>query len=766
MFSDKNLDHYVINETSSIRETLDKITKWKSRVVMVVDKTNRLHGIVTNGDILRWLVKQQKPDLSGSIFQVLNRNYLFITEESPKEEIQVKLEKVNFLPLINNQNQLLSVVSNLPSNEIKFGHSTISPDHPCFVIAEIGINHGGSLKRAMELFQKAADCGVNAVKIQVRNLEATYNTDILKDSLKAEHGTQYLLEELRKVELSHKDFTSLKKLAEDLNLEFIATPFDLPSVDFLESLNVSAFKVGSPDFTNLPLLQKIASIGKPMIISTGMSNEVEIKRVLTELDNWNANYALLHCNSTYPASFEDLNLNFIHKLIESSGKIVGYSGHERGYLPSLAAVAMGVKIIERHLTLDNSAEGPDHTSSLEPSAFSKMIKEIRQIELCLGSEKRIINQGEEVNRVALGKSLVLTGDLEKGSKITADDLVAKTPARGVSPLEINKFIGKSLARDLQQGDYIHFEDISDNGSRIEQFNISKHWGVVGRLNDFQEFLTWRPKLIEIHLTWRDLVNFNTSAQNLKDREFDQDLVVHAPEYFQDKLIDFTTSETHVLDYSLEMLKLTIELAKCLGSKFKGMQNPKGTKIVVHPGGHFESRKETNRQDQYRQLLKNLREVDHSGVEILIENMPPNPWYFGGQWFNSIFLDSVEINQFCNESGFGICYDTSHALLHCNHSGTKLNQFTKNISEHVRHLHISDASGTTQEGLQIGKGCLDYDHLFEIFHTIDAGFIPEIWQGHLNNGKGFQDALKIIEGLLEGKFSTEGCSSKTQKTVLH
>ena len=285
---------------------------------------------------------------------------------------------------------------------------------------------------------------------------------------------------------------------------------------------------------------------------------------------------MLHCNSTYPASFEDLNLNFIHKLIESSGKIVGYSGHERGYLPSLAAVAMGVKIIERHLTLDNSAEGPDHTSSLEPSAFSKMIKEIRQIELCLGSEKRIINQGEEVNRVALGKSLVLTGDLEKGSKITADDLVAKTPARGVSPLEINKFIGKSLARDLQQGDYIHFEDISDNGSRIEQFNISKHWGVVGRLNDFQEFLTWRPKLIEIHLTWRDLVNFNTS-QNLKDREFDQDLVVHAPEYFQDKLIDFTTSETHVLDYSLEMLKLTIELAKSLGSKFKECRIPKALK---------------------------------------------------------------------------------------------------------------------------------------------------------------------------------------------
>ena len=166
---------------------------------------------------------------------------------------------------------------------------------------------------------------------------------------------------------------------------------------------------------------------------------------------------------------------------------------------------------------------------------------------------------------------------------------------------------------------------------------------------------------------------------------------------------------------------------------------------------------------YRMLLRNIQEVDAEGVEILIENMPPNPWYFGGQWYNSVFLDPKEIDQFCQESGLGICYDTSHALLQCNLAKQTLNKFTRTIHKHVRHLHISDASGTTQEGLQLGSGNIDFNHLFEIFHSIDTGFIPEIWQGHLNEGKGFKKALKTIEGVINGKFATPGCSTKDEAT---
>ena len=761
MFFDRHLKSYVVNKQSTVRETLEKITKTKSRVAMVVNDNGNLLGVVSNGDILRWLVGESNPDLESNISDVMNPKYIFVSDDSSKEEILLKLQKVNFVPLVNSQNQLEAIISNSLINEIKVGKSIISFDHPCFIIAEIGINHNGSFKEAKKLVECAAESGANAVKIQVRDLNSTYNTSILDDSLKAEHGTQYLLNELIKAELSQDEFGFLKTHAEKLGLEFIGTPFDHPSVDFLQELNVHAFKIGSPDFTNISLIEKVASIGKPMIASTGMSNELEIQRVIAELEKMHANYALLHCNSTYPASPEDLNLNFIRKLAETSGRIVGYSGHERGYLPSVTAVALGARIIERHITLDNALEGPDHSSSLEPSDFKKMVEKIRQTEICLGDKRREINQGEEVNRVALGKSLVTAKKIAKGSLLTANDLIAKTPARGVSPLEISKFIGKRLVRNLNKDHYIQFDDTTVGITKKEEINISKNWGIVGRLNDFEEYLHWKPKLIEIHLTWRDLVDYKTIVKRFNKKSFTQDFVVHAPEYFQDKLIDFTTSDIDVLDYSLEMLQMTIELARNVAPQFSGMKNPKGPKIVLHPGGHFEARKETNKKEQYDLLMKNVRSVDSEGVEILIENMPPNPWYFGGQWYNSIFLDPGEINQFCEDTGFGMCYDTSHALLQCNFEGKKLNGFTQKISKHVRHLHISDASGTTQEGLQIGSGNIDLDHLLNILNSIDTGFIPEIWQGHLNGGKGFHEALKTIESLLGEQFSTPGCSAKNK-----
>ena len=758
MYFERNLENFSVVLSTTVQVTLKKITDLKSRIVMVVDENHHLFGVVSNGDILRWLTKFKNPNLSSPISDLMNKNFTFVTGDSPLEEIKYKLQNVNYLPQINECNQLEAIISNVNPKHIKIGQTLIGPSSPCYIIAEIGINHNGSLRKAKELIKHATNCGVDAVKVQVRDLSATYNSSILKDSLKAEHGTQYILEELKKTELSFHDYTILRDFTLNLGLEFLATPFDLPSFLFLKNLNLNAYKIGSPDFTNIPLIRKVAATGKPLILSTGMSSELEIQRVISELERLNVHYALLHCNSTYPASPEDLNLNFIKKLSETSGRVVGYSGHERGYLASLASVTLGAKIIERHLTLDRTDEGPDHSSSLEPIDFKKMVQDIRQVESCLGLDKRILNQGEKVNRIALGKSLVLSRNLRQGSTLKSEDIVAKTPARGISPLEIDKIIGKRITKDLNKDHYIQFDDLTGNLVKKDDIKINKHWGIVGRLNDFTDYLEWKPKLIEIHLTWRDLVSFNSEENTVKSKSFDQDFVVHAPEYFKDKLIDFTTSDSSVLDYSFEMLQRTINLAKELAPQFSGMKNDRGPKVILHPGGHSEARLETNKTEQYSTLAKNLQEIDTDGVELLIENMPPNPWYFGGQWFNSVFLDPKEIDQFCHDTGFGMCYDTSHALLHCNYAKQTLNNFTNIISKHVRHLHISDGAGTTQEGLQLGSGNIDFDHLFEILKNIDTGFIPEIWQGHLNHGKGFRKALKTIEDLLDKKLSTPGCSS--------
>jgi N-acetylneuraminate synthase len=180
--------------------------------------------------------------------------------------------------------------------------------------------------------------------------------------------------------------------------------------------------------------------------------------------------------------------------------------------------------------------------------------------------------------------------------------------------------------------------------------------------------------------------------------------------------------------------------------------------VVHPGGHFAAKTETNKDDQYRRLMRNLRSVNSDGVRVLVENMPPFPWYFGGQWTNTIFLDAAEVAQFAREMQWGICYDTSHAQLYCAHVGMSLLDFTRKIIDCVQYLHISDAKGVTHEGLQIGEGEIDFPQLFALLANVNPGFIPEVWQGHLDGGRGFKDALGKIESLL-AKSSGLSCSCR-------
>lgn len=180
--------------SASVLETLKKITELKSRIVMVVDENQHLVGVVSNGDILRWLTKFESPSLASPISNVMNKDFTFVTEDSTPEEIKFKLQTVNYLPQINDHNQLQSIISNDNLNHFKIGKTIIGINSPCYIIAEIGINHNGSLHKAKQLIRHASECEVNAVKVQVRDLNATYNSTILEDSLKAEHGTQYILE--------------------------------------------------------------------------------------------------------------------------------------------------------------------------------------------------------------------------------------------------------------------------------------------------------------------------------------------------------------------------------------------------------------------------------------------------------------------------------------------------------------------------------------------------------------------------------------------
>ena len=621
-----------------------------------------------------------------------------------------------------------------------------------YILSEIGINHGGSLEDAKKLIDASVEAGAQGVKIQVRDLNALYTEEILKDPLKAEQGTQYILKELERVNFSFTQVEELFKYAERYNIDFFASPFDENSADFLEKIGCPLFKIGSPDFTNLPLIKQVAGYGKTMILSTGMSTEEEIREVSSRLISIGADFHLLHCNSTYPASYEDLNLRYMPKLAQETPGRVGYSGHEPDFAPTLAAVALGATIIERHITFDPRSEGADQSSSLSTADFKLMVKSVRIIEKSLGISSRVKNQGEIMNLVTLGKSLVAKFDIQEGEKLTEEMFTSKSPAKGISPLNIDDFIGKIVKRDVKRDSFISY-DILEEEKAVERFSISNTWGIVGRLNDFEDFLDLRPDLVELHLTWRDMDNWKELS--LQD-SYSQDLVVHAPEYYNDKLIDFTSTDSEVTEYSLEMLRRTIKMAQELSPRFAGAVNSEGPRVIVHPGGHFSNPTLTNKTEQYQLLKKNLESVDTSGVRVLVENMPPLPWYFGGQWHNTVFMESSEIAQFAKEMNWGVCYDLSHAQLYCNSAGKRLEDFTQNILPHIDYLHISDAKGVTQEGMQLGEGDLDMSHLLAIFAKLDVGFIPEIWNGHLHKGAGMKKALKTIEGMLNTKIAGQSC----------
>lgn len=630
------------------------------------------------------------------------------------------------------------------------------------IIAEVGINHNGSIQIAKDLIKAAKDSGANSVKVQVRDLESIYTEDVLKDPLKAEHGTQYLLDELKKAHLTFEDVRVLQQYANEIGIAFFATPFDNKSADFLNEISCPVFKIGSPDFSNLPLIKKVATFNKPIILSTGMSTEDEIKFVVNYLKKNNVDFYLLHCNSTYPASFQDINLNYIPELAKIAEVPVGYSGHERGYSATVAAIAVGAKIIERHITFDIDDDGPDHSSSLSPDEFKEMVFSVREVEKAMGKNIKVCNQGEQNNRLSLGKSLVFANNFQKDHLLKEEDLISKTPAKGISPIFLENFVGKKLSEAVKKDQYVFPQllvaDSTSQVSNKNNYEIPRTWGIVGRLNDFEEFLDLRPDLVEIHLTWRDLVNFDINKLNLKQDSFNQTLVVHAPEYYNDKLIDFTSPDSDITEMSLDMLQKTFDLARSLAPKFKGIDQSKGPRIVVHPGGHFKKRPEvTDKLSQYRLLQKNLKSLNREGLQVLVENMPPFPWYFGGQWHNTVFLDPGEIAQFAKEMNWGICYDLSHAQLFCNFAGITLEEFSKKIMPHIHYLHVSDGKGTTQEGLQLGHGNLNFDHLFQLLSQLDVGFIPEIWQGHLNKGEGFKVALDTIESLFKNKMSGKSCS---------
>ncbi len=338
-------------------------------------------------------------------------------------------------------------------NKVKIGDRYVGEGEPTYFIAEIGNNHNGDYYLAKRTIEEAVKAGADAVKFQKRFIDQTFAKELREKPQTKDQVLGKTYGEYRQaLELSLDEFKKLKKVAQDLGTTFFATPFDKKSVDFLEEVGVDVYKIASFDATNLPLLEYVAKKGKPMILSTGMTSLEELDEAVKTIAPLNNQLVILHCVSVYPTTDERLNLATIPFLRERYKPIpIGYSGHERDYAPTLAAIALGAKCVERHITLDKSLPGPDHaTVSIDHLEFKQMVDEARRIETALGKPGKHLFEEEMKTREKHSKSIVSKVKISAGTPITADMVICKSPGYGLKPRRLPEVIGKKLKKDVEE----------------------------------------------------------------------------------------------------------------------------------------------------------------------------------------------------------------------------------------------------------------------------------------------------------------------------
>lgn len=317
-----------------------------------------------------------------------------------------------------------------------------------YIIAEAGVNHNGSLELAKKLVDAALAAGATAVKFQM------FRTDLLvAPTFREQHAM------LKKYELTAEQFAELKRYCDKSGISFLATPFDPASAEQLRRFEPDAYKIGSGDLTCHALLSQVARYKKPVLLSTGISGLGDIEAALACLEDGGAEVALLHCTSAYPAPFDSVNLRAIDTLRSAFGKEVGYSDHTPGIEISLAAVALGCRIIEKHFTLDRNMEGPDHQASLEPDELKRLVESVRHIERAMGSKRKRMSDAETETKKKARRGIYLARDMSAGDVVSEQDLLYLRPVQELEASDYRKVVGRRLNRDKRKYEPLSFNEL-------------------------------------------------------------------------------------------------------------------------------------------------------------------------------------------------------------------------------------------------------------------------------------------------------------------
>lgn len=330
------------------------------------------------------------------------------------------------------------------------GNHLINDDSDCYVIAEIGHNHQGCLDTCKKMFLAAKNAGVNAVKLQKRDNKTLFTKEAYDKPYDNPNSYGATYGEHREfLEFGWHEYVELQEYANELELDFFSTAFDIPSADFLEKLDVPAYKFASGDLKTIPLLKHVATFGKPMILSTGGASLDDIRRAYEAVMPINSHVCIMQCTGGYPPEWDELNLRVIETLRnEFPDIVVGFSSHDSGIAMAVAGYMLGARIVEKHFTLNRAMKGTDHAFSLEPTGLTKMVRDLRRLKLALGDGKKIMFPSEKAPITKMGKSLVAKRDLPKGHILSEEDIAMKSPGGGMPPYEMENLIGACLTQAM------------------------------------------------------------------------------------------------------------------------------------------------------------------------------------------------------------------------------------------------------------------------------------------------------------------------------
>jgi N,N'-diacetyllegionaminate synthase len=424
--------------------------------------------------ILGWCkLNERKQDLpkyyspNGAIFVIkpkiliekksfyLENSGIYLMPSSKSFDIDTKedLDLVNYF--LSKKNSKIKV-----SDTVEINYNSV------FIIAEAGVNHNGSLELAKQLVDIAVDSGADAVKFQTYKTEelVTFNAKSADYQQKNINKNETQFEMLKKLELSEEDFLELKKYCDEKSILFLSTPHTESSVDFLNKI-MPLFKIGSGDLNNLPLLEKIAKLNKPIIISTGMGSFNEISEAINLIKKYNKNLVVLHCTTNYPCSCDEVNLRYMLEIERTFNVLTGYSDHTEGIIVPTIAASLGAVVIEKHFTLNKDMSGPDHKASLNPEELKKMVFNIRNQTIVdipketLGIKNKILSDSEKKISEIARKSIVAKSNINPGSIITKNLLIIKRPGTGILPKDLNKVLDKKAKKFISKDSLLTWEDL-------------------------------------------------------------------------------------------------------------------------------------------------------------------------------------------------------------------------------------------------------------------------------------------------------------------